>query len=120
MFDFLFATGLKTFFGRLGFFLSVPCFLAFFFKCLLSKGDCDRERDSRRSSVVPRGATSTTVDSIHGLEPRNTEYFSRSLGLAVSPLDCDVRTSVSAPLLFQILQRPPPRLLPICSHKAEQ
>ena len=57
-----------------------------------SKGDCDRERDRRRSSVVPRGVTSVTVDSTHDIEPRNTEDFSHSLGLAVSPLDCDVRT----------------------------
>ena len=49
------------------------------------QGDCDRERDSRRSSVVPRGATNATVT--HDIEPRNTLGFSRALGLAVSPLD---------------------------------
>ena len=61
-----------------------------------SQGDCDRERDSRRSSGSPRGATSATVDSTHDIQPRNTEDFSLSLGLAAFPLDCDVRTSIGA------------------------
>ena len=34
--------------------------------------------------------------STHDIEPRHTEDFSHSLGLAVSPLDCDVRTSIGA------------------------
>ena len=60
-----------------------------------SHGDCNRERDSRRSFVVPRGATSATADSTHDIEPRNTEDCSHSLGLPVSPLyeNCDVRRS---------------------------
>ena len=68
-----------------------------------SQGDHDRERDSRRSSVVSRGATSATVDSTHDIEPRNTEGFSRSLGLTVSPLDCDVRTSIGGTAIPNIM-----------------
>ena len=40
-----------------------------------SQGDCDRERDGRRSSVVPRGAPSATADSTHDIKPRHTEGF---------------------------------------------
>ena len=50
----------------------------------MSKGDCYRERDRRRSSVVPRGMTSATADSTHDIEPHHNEDFSRSLRLAVS------------------------------------
>ena len=45
---------------------------------------------------MPHGATSATVDSTHDIEPRNTEDFSRSLGLVVSPLECDIRASIGA------------------------
>ena len=67
-----------------------------------SKGDCDRERDRRRSSVVPHGATSSTADSTHDIEPRRTEDFSHSPGLAVSPLYRDVRTSIGATAVSNI------------------
>ena len=33
------------------------------------------ERESRRSSVVPRGATGATDDSTHDIESCNTEGF---------------------------------------------
>ena len=56
----------------------------------------DRELDSHHSSVVPQGASGTTDDSTHDIEPRNTEDFSRSLGLVVSPLECDIRASIGA------------------------
>ena len=53
---------------------------------------------------MPHGATSATVDSTHDIEPRNTEDFSRSLGLVVSPLECecDGRTSIDATVVFDI------------------
>ena len=71
------------------------------------QGDCDRERDSRRTSVVPRGVTSATADSTHDIEPRHTEDFSHSLGLAVSLLDCDVRTSIGATAVSNITATAP-------------
>ena len=71
------------------------------------QGDCDRERDSRRSSVVPRGATGATADSTHDIEPRHNEDFSHSLGLAVSPLDYDVRTSIGATAVSNITATAP-------------
>ena len=41
------------------------------FVFMFSEGDCDRERDSRRASVVPRGVASTTDDNTHNIESRN-------------------------------------------------
>ena len=74
---------------------------------MFSQGDCDRERDNRRSSLVPRGATSATAYSTHDIKPRHTEDFSHSLGLAVSPLDGDVRTSTGATAVSSITATPP-------------
>ena len=51
-----------------------------------SQGDYDRERDSRRTSVVPRGVTSATADSTHDIEPRHTEDFSHSRTCCFSAL----------------------------------
>ena len=48
---------------------------------MFSQGDRGRERDNRRSSVVPRGATSATADSTDDVEPRHNEDSSRYLDL---------------------------------------
>ena len=85
-----------------------------------SQGYCDRKRDSRRSSVVPRGATSTTVDSTHDIEPRAALKIFRALWVLLFLRSIAMRERVLEPLLFQVSQRPPPCLLPICSHNVEQ
>ena len=86
---------------------------------MCSQSDCDRKRDSRQSSVVPRGATGATADSTHDIEARITEDFSHTLRLAVSPLSCDMRTSIGATAVSNITATPP-RLLLIYRHNAEQ
>ena len=60
------------------------------------KDNCGRELDNLRSSVAPRGATSAAGESTHDIELRDFEDFSRSLGLAVSPLERDVRVNIVA------------------------
>ena len=52
--------------------------------------------NGRRSSVVQHGWNSAADDGTHDIEKRDTEDFPRSLGLTVSPLEYDVRTSVLA------------------------
>ena len=46
------------------------------------------------------------IDCTHDIEPRHTEEFSHSLGLSVSPLDCDVRTSIGATAVSNISATP--------------
>ena len=67
---------------------------------MASQGEYGRELDGRRSSVAPRGVTSATVNGSHGIDSRDAEDFSCSLGFPVSPLECDVRTSIDATCCF--------------------
>ena len=71
---------------------------------MASQGEYGRELDGRRSSVAPRGVTSATVNGSHGIDSRDAEDFSCSLGFPVSPLECkcEVRTSVDATAVFDI------------------
>ena len=59
-----------------------------------SQGDCGRESNSRRCSGV-------ADDGTHGVKPRNAE------GFAVSPLECDVRTSIGATASLDIAATAP-------------
>ena len=65
-----------------------------------SQGDCDRELDIRRSSVAPHGATSAAEDCSLDIDSSDAEEFPCSLGFPVSPLECDVRTSIDATCCF--------------------
>ena len=59
-----------------------------------------RELDSRRSSDVPRGATSAAEYTSHDIDSRDADDCSCYLGIPAYPLECDMRASVDATAVF--------------------
>ena len=68
------------------------------------QGAYDRKHYSRRSSLVPRGTTSASVNGSHDIGPCDPEDCPSLLGFPVSPLECecDGRTSIDATVVFDI------------------